>query len=125
MLISKIHLPRRAVLKALGATVGLPLLDAMIPAGTVGSSRAFGRTAAVARPCMSFVYFPHGAVMDLWTPRSHEDLGELPPILAPLAPYRERLTVVSGLENRSAIAPPAHAITPGTWLGCTPPAPQV
>lgn len=123
MLISKIHLPRRMVLKALGATVGLPLLDAMIPAGT-----ALARTAAIARPCMSFVYFPHGAVMERWTPRSNEgrlDDGELPEILAPLAPHRKRLTIVSGLENRSAIAPPAHAITPATWLSCTPPAPQV
>ena len=125
MLISKIHLPRRMVLKALGATVGLPLLDAMMPAGT-----ALARTAAAARPCMSFVYFPHGAVMEQWTPRSDKGRlddagGGLPPILAPLAPYRQRLTVISGLENKSAIAPPAHAITPATWLSCTPPAPQI
>lgn len=78
---------------------------------------------------MSFVYFPHGAVMDRWTPRSSggrlDDGEELPQILAPLAPFRKQLTIVSGLENRSAIAPPAHAITPATWLSCTPPAPQV
>jgi len=122
MLISKIHLPRRTVLRALGATVGLPLLDAMIPAGTV-----LARSAGLTTPCMSFVYFPHGAVMDQWTPRSTEGrLDEkLPQILAPLAPYHKQLTVVSGLENRSAIAPPAHAITPATWLSCTPPAPPV
>jgi hypothetical protein len=126
MLISKIHLPRRAVLKALGATVGLPLLDAMIPAGTAGPSRALARTPGVARPCVSFVYFPHGAVMDQWTPRGEGRLDdELPQILAPLEPFRRQLTVVSGLENRSAIAPPAHAITPATWLSCTAPAPQV
>jgi Protein of unknown function (DUF1552) len=113
MLISKIHLPRRTVLKALGATVGLPLLDAMIPAGT-----ALGRTAAAGRPCMSFIYFPHGAVMEHWTPRDDE---ALPSILAPLAPFRKQLTVVSGLENKSAIAPPVHAITPATWLSCTVP----
>ena len=117
MLISKIHLPRRTVLKALGATVGLPLLDAMIPAGT-----ALGRTAAYGRPCMSFIYFPHGAVMEQWTPRGEGGgLGELPSILAPLASFRKQLTVVSGLENKSAIAPPVHAITPATWLSCTTP----
>jgi hypothetical protein len=116
MLISKIHLPRRTVLKALGATVGLPLLDAMIPAGT-----ALGRTAAAARPCVSFVYFPHGAVMDSWTPRTDGAGFDLPPILAPLAPLREQLTIVSGLENRAAIASPVHAITPATWLSCTTP----
>jgi hypothetical protein len=113
MFISKIHLPRRAVLKALGATVGLPLLDAMIPAGT-----ALGRTAAAPRPCLSFVYFPHGAVMDQWTPPEE---GPLSRILAPLAPFRQQLTVISGLENRAAIAPPVHAITPATWLSCNTP----
>jgi hypothetical protein len=116
MLIRKIHLPRRTVLKALGATVGLPLLDAMIPAGT-----ALGHTAAAPRPCVSFVYFPHGAVMDRWTPRTDEAGFALPPILAPLVPFRGQLTVVTGLENRSAIAPPVHAITPATWLSCTTP----
>src|SRR5690348_12000186 len=99
MLISKIHLPRRAVLKALGATVGLPLLDAMIPAGTAGPSRALARTRGVAGPCVSFVYFPHGAVMDHWMPRGEGRLDEeLPQILAPLEPFRRQLTVVSGLE---------------------------
>lgn len=119
MLISKIHLPRRTVLKAIGATVGLPLLEAMIPAGTAGRARA--QTAGAARPCMSFIYFPHGAVMDQWTPQN-EGVGlELPPILKPLAPYRKQLTVVSGLENKSATAPPVHALTPATWLSCTAP----
>jgi hypothetical protein len=127
MLISKIHLPRRTVLKALGATVGLPLLDAMIPAGTVGSSRVLARMPLTARPCVSFVYFPHGAVMDQWMPRGSGDRldDDLPRILTPLAPHREQLTIVSGLENGSAIAPPVHAITPATWLSCTPPLPQV
>jgi hypothetical protein len=116
MLISKIHLPRRTVLKALGATVGLPLLDAMIPAGT-----ALGRTAAAPRPSMSFIYFPHGAVMDQWTPRAIGTGLDLPQILAPLAPYSDSLTVVTGLENKAAIAPPVHAITPATWLSCATP----
>jgi len=118
MLIRKIHLPRRTVLKALGATVGLPLLDAMIPAGTAGRSWALGRTAASPRLSMSFIYFPHGAVLDQWTPRRDEAGLELPPILAPLAPFRHQLTVISGLENKAAVAPPVHAITPATWLSC-------
>jgi Protein of unknown function (DUF1552) len=119
MLISKIHLPRRTVLKALGATVGLPLLDAMIPAGT-----ALSRTGAAPRPCLSCVYFPHGAVMDRWIPRGEGTGLELAPILAPLAPFRQQVTVVSGLVNRSAIAPPVHAITPATWLSCVTPRPS-
>ena len=127
MLISKIHLPRRTVLKALGATVGLPLLDAMIPAGTARSSQVPAGSALMPRPCVSFVYFPHGAVMDQWMPRGIGNRldDDLPPILSPLAAHREQLTIVSGLENRSAIAPPVHAITPATWLSCTPPVPQV
>jgi hypothetical protein len=116
MFISKIHLPRRTVLKALGATVGLPLLDAMIPAAT-----ALAQTAAAPKPSMTFVYFPHGAVMDKWTPTKEGADFELPPILAPLAPFQKQLTVLSGLENKSAVATPVHAITPGTWLSCMPP----
>ena len=48
---------------ASGATLALPLLDAMIPAGT-----ALAQTAAAPKPHMGFIYFPHGAVMDQWTP---------------------------------------------------------
>ncbi len=116
MFITKMHLQRRTVLKGLGASVGLPLLDAMIPAST-----ALADTAAAGRPRMVFVYFPHGAVMDKWTPKKDGAGFDLPPILAPLAPFQKQLTVVSGLENKSAVAAPVHAITPGTWLSCIPP----
>ncbi len=116
MFITRMHLPRRAVLKALGATVGLPLLDAMIPAAT-----ALAKTAAAPKPSMTFVYFPHGAVMDKWTPRKVGADFDLPPILAPLAPFQKQLTVISGMENKSAVATPVHAITPATWLSCVPP----
>jgi hypothetical protein len=116
MLIFKKHLSRRTVLRGLGASVALPLLDAMIPAST-----ALAKTAAAPKPRMAFIYFPHGAVMDKWTPKTEGVLGDLPPILKPLDPYKKYLTVVSGLENKSAIAAPVHAITPGTWLSCVPP----
>jgi hypothetical protein len=114
--LSKMHLPRRTVLKALGAIVGLPLLDAMIPAGT-----AIADTAAAAKPRMTFVYFPHGAVPEGWTPKRVGAHFDLPPILAPLAPFQKQLTVISGTENKSAVATPVHAITPATWLSCVPP----
>ena len=116
MLILKKHLSRRTVLRGVGASVALPLLDAMIPAGV-----ALAKTAAAPRPRMAFIYFPHGAVMDKWTPKMEGVLGELPPILKPLDAFKKHLTVVSGLENKSAIAAPVHAITPGTWLSCVPP----
>jgi hypothetical protein len=116
MLILKKHLSRRTVLRGMGASVGLPFLSAMVPAGV-----ALSKTAAAAKPRMAFIYFPHGAVMDKWTPKTEGSLAELPPILKPLDPYKKYLTVVSGLENKSAVAAPVHAITPGTWLSCVPP----
>jgi len=109
-------LPRRTVLRGLGAAVALPLLDAMIPAYT-----ALAQTAAAPKPRVGFIYFPHGAVMDKWTPTSVGAGFELPPILKPLEPFRQYLTVISELENAPAIAEPVHAITPGTWLSCVHP----
>ena len=116
MYITRKHLSRRTVLKGTGVAVALPLLDAMVPAAT-----ALAATAAAPKPRAAFVYFPHGAVMDQWTPtKVGADLA-LPQILAPLKPFQKQLTVISGLENKSAIAAPVHAITPGTWLSCIPP----
>jgi hypothetical protein len=116
MLILKKHLSRRTVLRGMGASVGLPFLSAMVPAGV-----ALAKTAAAPKPRMAFIYFPHGAVMDKWTPKQEGSLGDLPQILKPLDPYKKYLTVISGLENKSAVAAPVHAITPGTWLSCVPP----
>ena len=116
MYITRKHLSRRTVLKGTGAAVALPLLDAMIPAAT-----ALAKTAAAPKPRMAFIYFPHGAVMDKWTPKKEGADFDLPPIIASLAPFQKQLTIVSGLENKSAIAAPVHAITPGTWLSCVPP----
>ena len=110
------HSPGAPCCAGAGAAVALPLLDAMMPAAT-----ALAKTAAAPKPRMAFVYFPHGAVMDKWTPKKEGADFDLPPILAPLAPFQKQLTVISGLENKSAIAAPVHAITPGTWLSCVPP----
>ena len=110
MFISKVHLDRRTFLRGMGATIALPLLDAMIPART-----ALAGTAARPVPRLAFVYFPHGAIMRDWTPESAGPLGQLGGILEPLSAFKDRLTIVSGLENRHAYGP-VHAITPGTWL---------
>jgi hypothetical protein len=115
-IITRKHLSRRTVLRGAGATIALPLLDAMLPAAT-----ALAKTAAAPKPRMVFVYFPHGAVMDKWTPKKEGADFDLPQILAPLAPFQKQLTVISGLENKAAIAAPVHAVTPGTWLSCIPP----
>ena len=63
MFLTKKHLSRRTVLKGAGAVISLPLLDAMIPAGT-----AWANTPAAIKPRLGFVYFPHGAVQKFWTP---------------------------------------------------------
>ena len=102
MFLTKKHLARRTFLRGMGATVALPLLDAMIPARTL---LAF--TSARPAPRLAFVYFPHGAIMDEWSMDGR--------ILQALAPFRDRVTIVGGLENRHAYGP-VHAITPGTWL---------
>ncbi len=116
MYITKKHLPRRTFLKGAGFTIALPLLDAMIPAGT-----ALAKTAAQPKPYMGFFYLPHGQIMDSWTPKTEGTDFELMPIMKPIEAFKDKLTVVSGLANKPAISSAVHAITPGTWLSCTPP----
>jgi hypothetical protein len=113
MFITRKHLSRRTFLRGTGVTIGLPLLDAMVPAWT-----ALAQTAASPKPHMGFMYLPHGAIMEQWTPAAEGTGFELPAILKPFAPFQKQLTIVSGLENKGAIAPPVHALSPGTWLSC-------
>jgi hypothetical protein len=115
MFVTKKHLSRRTVLRGMGATIALPLLDAMIPART-----ALAHTAAAPTPKLAFVYFPHGAIMSRWTPAATGTGFEISPLLEPLAPFKDQLTIVSGLENKHAVGP-THAITPGTWLSSVTP----
>jgi len=117
MFITKKHLSRRTVLKGAGASIALPLLDAMIPAST-----ALSATAARPLPKLGFVYFPHGAVMGEWTPKATGKDFELPKILEPAAKHKDYLTIVSGMRNRGGESNTPHAIIAGTWLGCVAPA---
>jgi len=116
MFITKKHIPRRTFLRGIGAAVALPLLDSMIPASTV-----LAQTAAGPKLRMGFIYFPHGAIMDQWTPTTAGKDFKISPILQPLEPYRKQLTIVSGLDNKPATLPPVHALNPGTWLSCVSP----
>ncbi len=86
-------LPRRTILRGLGATVALPFLEAMVPALSV-------RGRAATKPLHRFqtFYVPNGMAMEYWTPRAEGRAFELPPILEPLAPFREQLLVLSGLK---------------------------
>lgn len=97
MIIVKKAVPRRTVLRGLGATLALPLLDGMVPALT-----AVAKTAA--RPITRFctVYVPNGIVMDRWTPAAAGSAFEFTPTLKPLEAFRSHLLVVSGLENTGA-----------------------
>ncbi|MEJ0039153.1 MAG: hypothetical protein WDO68_24370 [Gammaproteobacteria bacterium] len=88
MFLTRKHLSRRTVLKGAGAAIGLPLLDAMIPAGT-----ALANTAAAPKPRLGFVYFPHGAIQQFWTPAGH---GQGLQVL----PGAEAARAASGLRDR-------------------------
>jgi uncharacterized protein DUF1552 len=111
MFLSKKHLSRRTLLKGAGASIALPLLDAMIPAGT-----ALAQTAAVSPLRLGFVYFPHGALQDEWQPKQTGRDFELPFIVKPLEPLREYLTVISGLRNKGGEGGTPHGYTEETWL---------
>jgi len=94
--ITRRHLSRRAVLRGLGATVALPMLDAMTPA--FAGSRP-------ARPLrLAFAYVPNGVILPDWTPRGEGGEFALSRILKPLEPYREDLLVISGLAHHNANA---------------------
>ena len=101
-------LPRRTVLRSLGATLALPFLDAMYPALSLGAR-------AVATPVHRFqtFYVPNGMAMEYWTPEGDGRVFELSPILEPLAPFRDQLLVLSGLKaNWNYI----HAGASGSFL---------
>lgn len=92
MVIMKKSLSRRTVLRGIGATIGLPLLDGMVP--------AFAAAPAPVKR-LGAVYCPNGMSMPFWTPKAEGSL-ELPPIMAPLAPVRDRVLVLSGMANKDA-----------------------
>jgi hypothetical protein len=111
MFITKKSLPRRTFLRGVGATLALPLLDSMIPARTL-----LAQTPAKPLPRLGFVYVPHGAIMDKWTPATVGGGFEFTPILKPLEPFRDYVNVVTGLGHRAADTTAVHSLSPTTWL---------
>jgi hypothetical protein len=88
------------------------LLDAMLPAST-----AWAKTPAGAPPKrFAFIGFPHGAIMDRWSPKETGADFTMSPILKPLEPFRKHLTIVSGLRNKPAETPEPHAYIEQGWL---------
>jgi len=106
MFIARKKLPRRTFLRGLSATVALPFLDAMSPAL---------RATSPAPKRLGFVYFPNGAIMDNWIPKTDGTGFEFPPTLAPLAPYRDQLVVVGNLA-RAGTTIGDHAVAAAGWL---------
>ena len=97
MIITKKALPRRTFLKGMQATLALPLLDAMIPAMT-----ALAQTPARAVRRLGFVFIPMGCDHARWTPEGMGALDQLSPILSPLEPVKEQLTVVTNMELQNS-----------------------
>src|SRR5215470_1405954 len=124
MFITKKYISRRAVLKGAGVALGLPFLEAMVPAGT-----ALAQTAAAPKLRMGFFYMPHGAIMyntshgaamDKWTPSGSGANFKLSPILSSLEPYKKYVSSFGNLEN-AASAGSVHTLNPATWLSATRP----
>src|SRR5207248_3114462 len=118
MYLTRKYHSRRTLLKGAGVAVGLPLLDAIIPAGT-----ALAQTAAKPKLRAGFFYMPHGAVMwntkhgkdmERWTPSGAGADFKLSPILEPLEKYKHLVTSFCNLENRASLGS-VHKFNPATW----------
>jgi hypothetical protein len=122
--LTKKHISRRRLLKGVGVSIGLPFLDAMVPAAT-----ALAKTEAAAKVRVGFFYIPHGAIMfntthgaglDNWTPSGSGADFKLSHILEPLEKHKRYITSFANLENASSFGS-VHTINPATWLSCTKP----
>jgi hypothetical protein len=103
--ITRKHLSRRTVLRGLGVTLALPVLESMVPAATV-----FGQTIAAARRTrFGAIYFPHGVIQAQWNPVAEGAGYELTPILQPMKPFYDKVTVVSNLKHALAYGSGATA----------------
>jgi hypothetical protein len=118
MFITKMHLSRRKVLRGLGATLALPLLDSMVPALTAQS-----RTAAAPVTRFGVFYVPNGMSMPYWYPKTEGPLDALPPTLRSLDAFKDRVLICGGLDDESANLVKGggdHARSAGTFLTCVP-----
>ena len=116
MFITKMSMPRRTLLRGMGAALALPLLDAMVPALS-----AMANTAAKPVRRLGVIYVPNGMAMEYWTPKTEGSGFDLPVVLQPLEPFRDRLLVVSGLRGPTG---GAHAGGSTLFLTGAPPKPS-
>ena len=108
--ITKKSIPRRTLLKGVGVSFALPLLDAMIPAAT-----AAAKTSAIGVRRLGYVFMPMGCDESRWTPESENTLDKLSPILDSLKPVKDKMTVFTNMELRSAY-PGSHATSNSSFL---------
>jgi hypothetical protein len=116
VIITKQALSRRTVLRGLGVSLALPLLDGMVPALT-----ALAKTAAAPKLRLGFIYVGQGAALAHWTPAAEGKGFEFTPGLAPLAGHRDHLLVLTGLDHKPAETLPGepgagHGRCGGAWL---------
>jgi len=111
MFITKKSLPRRTFLRGMGVTIGLPLLEAMVPAMT-----AAAQTAATPVRRFGAIYVPHGSLLSDWTPKTTGLGYEMTPILKPLEPFRDQMVVLSGLSAGPTVLNGGHAVAPASYL---------
>ena len=122
--LTKKHLSRRTLLRSGAVGLGLPFLDAMVPAGT-----ALAQVDAMPKKRAGFFYLPHGTIMnntplgkdvDKWTCTGSGDNFQLGSILEPLDPLKQYLTTFENIENTAA-GGSVHTLNPATWLSCVRP----
>jgi uncharacterized protein DUF1552 len=111
VIVTRMALPRRTFLRGVGATLALPLLDAMVPALS-----AVARTAANPVRRFGVVYIPMGSIISEWTPKQEGKLTELSPTLKSLTPHLSHVTVLSNLEHKNAYSSANHATANCTFL---------
>jgi len=114
MIITRKAISRRTMLRGLGATVALPLLEGMVPAAS-----ALAQTPARAKPRFGFVYVPHGSIMSAWTPLQDGVGFDFSPILKPLERYRDTVTVLTNFHNTGENG---HSPSTAMWISGTFPA---
>jgi hypothetical protein len=114
MFLTKKAIPRRTFLKSAQAALALPLLDAMIPAAT-----SWAATPAKPVPRLGFVFIPMGCDHSRWTPPGQGKLDQLSPILAPLKPVKDQVTVITNTRLQNAY-PGTHDTSNSAFLSAAP-----
>ena len=111
MFITRTSLARRTFLRGMGVAVGLPVLEAMVPAMT-----ALAQTPASPKTRFGAVFVPNGAIVEQWSPSTTGANFEFAPILKPLERFRDSLVVVNNLSRAGGDSVTDHAVASAGWL---------